>query len=253
MTTTTIRTKRPRWPWVLIGAVVVMVVLAVVAELVARSLVTGIVRDKVVTSLGLPADQPLDVAVGGLVVPQLLGGSLDDLRISGSDVPFGDLAVDADVRMTGVPIRDGVDGGPGTASLRLDAADLEALLAGADVPPVLAEATIALDEPDVRLAKEFPILGATVPIEVALTPGAADGDLTLKPNGAQVGGVALSLDQLAAMVGTEVVAFPVCFADSVPAGLTLTGVVVDGDQLVADVDIAAGLLTDATLQQPGTC
>lgn len=255
MTTTTPRAnRRRRWPWILLVVIVVVaVVLAVVAELVARAVVPGIVREKVVTTLGLPADQDLDVSVGGVLVPQLLAGSIDDLTLSGAEVPFGDLAVDADVHLSGVPIRDGVEGGPGTAALRLDAADLQALVGAADVPPVLAEATIALDEPDVRLSKEFSILGASVPVEIALTPAAADGDLTLKPSGAQLGGVTVSVEQLAAMVGSEVTAFPVCFADRVPAGLTLTDVAVQGSELAADFDIAPGLLTDPALQQPGTC
>jgi len=243
-----------RWPWVLLVVVVLAVGLVVAAEAVARAVVPGVVRDKVVSALALPADQQLDVELGGgLVVPQLLAGSLDVLGISGSEVPIGDLTVDADVQLTGVPIRDGGDSGPGTAQLRLDAADLQALVEAADVPPVLADAQIALSEPDVLLSKEFTILGASVPVEIGLTPAAADGDLTLTPSRAKLGGTALSIDQLAAMLRGEVPAFPICFADHIPAGLTLTSAVVAGDHLAADIDIAEGLLSDPALQAMGTC
>lgn len=251
------RRRRRRWPWILLVVLVLLVVAAaVVAELVARQVVPQRVRETVVTELGLPRDQPLDVAVGGLMLPQLIGGRLDDLRVSGSDVPLPSgegLAVDADVHLTGVPLREGVAGGPGTAELRMDAADLEGLMSQAVLPDALAGATVALAEPDVVLSNRIPVLGASIPVEVALRPGASDGDLTFEPSGASVAGVDLSLDQLAAMAGIETGPVPVCLADRIPSGLTLTDVAVEGDALVARLDVAADMMTDESLLEPGTC
>ena len=40
---------------------------------------------------------------------------------------------------------------------------------------------------------------------------------------------------------------------NVPAGVTLTDVVVDGEVLVADFDVAGAIATDPALQENGTC
>ncbi|MBY0690027.1 DUF2993 domain-containing protein [Microbacterium marinilacus] len=258
---TTPARRRRRWPWIVLAAVVVLLIAAVVvAEAVARAIVPDRVRETVTTELGLPEDHPMDVAVGGgLVLPQLIGGRLDDLRISSQDVPLpagsgvSGLTVDADVHLTGVPLRDGVSGGPGTAEIRIEADDLESLLATAVLPSALADATIELAAPDVVLSSRISLLGASIPIELSLAPGAADGDLTLEPTGAAVGGADLSLDQLAAMAGIEVGPVPVCLADRLPAGLALTDVAVEDGALVARLDIAAEMLTDDALLDPGTC
>ncbi|WP_460789805.1 LmeA family phospholipid-binding protein [Microbacterium lacusdiani] len=254
------RRRRRRWPWVLAATLVLLAVAAVVvAEGVARSIVPERVRETVVAQLGLPEDQPLDVTVGGvLVLPQLIAGRLDELRVAGADVPLpgeaaAGLTVDADVRLTGVPLREGVQGGPGTAELRLGADDLQLLLADARLPDTLADSTVTLAEPDAVLTSEVSILGASIPIELSLAPGAADGDLTLEPTGARIGGAQLSLEQLAAMAGIELGPVPVCLADRLPSGLALTAVAVEGDALVADLDVAAGMMTDPALLEPGTC
>ena len=47
--------------------------------------------------------------------------------------------------------------------------------------------------------------------------------------------------------------WPVCVAQYVPAGLTLSDVVVEDDELVARFDIADGILSDPALQANGTC
>lgn len=250
--------RRRRWPWVVLVALILLTVSAVVvAEAVARAILPERVRATVVTALGLPADQPLDVAVGGLVLPQLIAGHLDELRVSGADVPLpGDAAgvtVDADLHLTGVPLRDGVDGGPGTARLSFEADDVQALLAGAQLPAALRDPRIALAEPHAVLSGSVSLLGASIPIELSLAPGAVGGDLTLEPAGARVGGTDLSVEQLAAMAGVELAPVPVCLADRLPAGLTLSEVAVEGDELVADLRIAAGMMTDTSLLEPGTC
>ncbi|MER7798002.1 DUF2993 domain-containing protein [Microbacterium sp. NPDC096154] len=250
--------RRRRWPWVVLVAVILLaVVAAVVAELVARSIVPQRVRETVTAELGLPAGHPMDVGLGGgLLVPQLIAGRLDDLRIASDDVPLPSgegVTADAEVRLNGVPLRDGATSGAGGAELRFDRDDLEVMLGSAGLPPALEGAELALAEPDVVLSHDVPLLGASIPIEISLAPGAADGDLTFEPTGASVGGAALSLDQLAAMAGTEVGPVPVCLADRLPAGLTLTDVAVDGQELVASLDIAPGTLGDPALLEPGTC
>jgi hypothetical protein len=74
--------RRARWPWALAIVVVVLAALVVGGEFVARALVAQQVRSQVITALKLPADQQLDVEVGGIVLPQLIAGRLDELHLS---------------------------------------------------------------------------------------------------------------------------------------------------------------------------
>ena len=45
----------------------------------------------------------------------------------------------------------------------------------------------------------------------------------------------------------------ICIAQYLPAGVTLSGVEVDGDLLVADFGVDGSIATDPALQQNGTC
>lgn len=232
---------------------VLLIAVAVAGEFAARAVVQDQVRDRVVNQLQLPEDHPVDVGLSGIVLVQLLSGQLDEVRLSSDDVPVAGLAVDAEVALTQVPVRDGADAGPGTAQLRLDAATVEQLLAQAPLPGALAGSAVALAEPDLLLSREYNVLGSAVAVEIAVTPGAADGNLTFEPTGARLGDLDLALDQLSAVIGMSAEPTSVCLADRYPAGITLTGVAVEGDDLVVDASVAAGTLADPALQQPGAC
>ena len=45
----------------------------------------------------------------------------------------------------------------------------------------------------------------------------------------------------------------ICVAQYIPAGATLTGIAVTGDQVVADLDINPAIVTDPALQEVGVC
>ena len=45
----------------------------------------------------------------------------------------------------------------------------------------------------------------------------------------------------------------ICIAQYIPAGATLTGIEVTGDEVVADLDIDGAIVTDPALQELGVC
>lgn len=246
------RPKRRRWPWVVLIVVIVLAVLAVAAELIARAVLPGVVRSIVVEQLDLPADQQLDVETQGLVLPQLIGGTLDTLRLSTDSVTLEGITGAADVTATGVPLRGG-DLGGATGTIRIDQAEFTSLLEGTELPIEEVE----FDAPNATVSGSIAVFGATVPLSLTLTPGAVDGDLELTPVAASIGGLDIDLDQVGSTLGSlgQGLTEPqrVCIADQLPAGLTLTGLeIVDGTAVI-DLDVDGAIVSDTSLQEPGVC
>lgn len=251
------RSGRVRWGW--FAAIVVVVVLVVVAwflgEWIARGVVTSTIRQQVVTQLALPADQQVDVEVAGVVIPQLIAGTLDDVTIASDDVSLSHaLAGDVRVHATGVRIRGDVAAASASAEVVLDTAQLRALLARIDGFPA---DTVGLAAPDLTVTVDLAVLGQSVPIGVALTPAARDGELVLTPAALQLGGVGITADDVRRRFGgvADLVLreWRVCLADELPRALTLTSVAVEGDAVVADLDIDPAIVSDPSLRQTGSC
>lgn len=248
--------RRRVWPWIL--ALLIVIALAVGAwfagEAIARDLVIKTIREQVSAQLDLPPGQEIDVTVAGAVLPQLISGSLDDVTVSSDDVALGSLTGDVTVRAQGVPIRGDAPATAGSATVRLDEEQLRALLATVDGLP---EETVSLADPNVAMSIELQFFGLTFPIGVALAPSAVDGDIVLSPAALDLGGNEISADDLRDRFGgladTVLRDWTVCIAQYIPAGVTLTGIQVDGDAVVADLDIVGGIVTDPALQALGTC
>ncbi|MDF2045189.1 DUF2993 domain-containing protein [Microbacterium sp. Kw_RZR3] len=256
MTDATARTPRKNGRWIAILIVVVVVVAgaAVAAEFIARSVVSNTVRSLVVEKIGLPDDQDVDVELGGVILPQLLTGRLDDVTITSDDVTLGPITGDVRAEMKGVPVSGGGAADGGTASIRLDEQQLRTLLAQI---PDFPSGTVAMAAPDLTFTNELSVFGVGIPVGVSVTPGASNGDLTLTPTGFQLGGNSIDADTLRAQFGgvADVVlrSQSLCFADRLPAALTLTSATVQGQNLVASFDIDGEVLNDPALQRDGSC
>ena len=244
--------SRARWPWVLLVVVVVLAALLVAAEVLARSILPGVVRGIVIEQLQLPADQQLDVEAGGILLPQLLGGRLDELRLSSESVTVGGITGAADVTATGVPLRGG-DLTDAQGTVRIDQDQFTALVAVSDLPIDAVE----FSEPDVTASGSISVLGMTIPVALTVTPDADAGDLLLSPVELKIAGVALSAAQIADRFGDAAAQLTqpqrICIADQLPAGVTVTGISIENSLAVIDFGVDGAIVTDETLQADGVC
>lgn len=248
--------RRRVWPWIV--ALVVLVGLVVgawfVAESYAREVVTATIREQVITQLSLPADQQVDVVVKGAVLPQLIVGTLQDVTISSDDVQLQSFAGDVTVHAQDIAIRGETGGGTATATVVLDEEQLRTLLATVENFPV---ESLGLSAPDLEFSTDLSLFGITLPVGVALTPTAAEGDIVLTPASVQLAGSDISATDLKARFGgladTVLRDWTICIAQYLPAGATLTAIEVTGNEVVADLDISPAIVTDPTLQEVGTC
>lgn len=250
------RPRRRTGRTIAIVAIIVVVIagLLVAAEVIARSAVTNTVRSLVVQQVGLPADQQVDVEVPGIVLPQLVAGRLGEVVVSAPDVALGPLTGDVRVDLQDVPVAGGSPAAGGSASVRLDPDQLRALLS--QIPDFPAE-TIGTAAPDLTLSTQLSVFGIAIPVGVSVTPGAAEGDLTLTPTSFELGGNRVDADTLRGQVGGVadgvLRTWSLCIADRLPAGLALTSVSVQGADVVATFDIDGRILSDPAVQQNGTC
>jgi hypothetical protein len=250
------RRRRRAWPWVVAFAIVIG--LAIVAwfagEAIAKDIVTKTIRDQVVTQLSLPADQEMQVDVASPVIPQLITGTLSEVTITSEDVPMESFVGDVTVSAQDIPIRGGGEMGSGTATVVLTEDQLRTLMETVDDFPV---ESVGLEAPDVTMSTELSVFGLSIPVAAALTPSAVGGDLVLTPASLQLAGAEIGAEDLRDRFGrladTVLRDWTVCIAQYIPAGLTLTAVAVDGEQVVADFDIDGAIISDPSLQENGTC
>lgn len=248
--------RRRRWPWIV--ALIVVVALAVGAwfagDAIARSIVKQTIREQAITQLSLPADQQIDVELDGAVLLGLIVGSLPEVRVASDDVPLGQLTADISIVAQDVPVHGGGDWSGAYATATLDEAQLEGLLATLDGFPA---DTVEIDAPDVAVTFELNALVTKVPVGVALTPRAENGDLVLSPASLRIADAEISAEsivqQFGALASTVVRDWDVCIAQYLPAAVTLTGVRVDPDAVVADFEIDSAILRDTSAQENGTC
>ncbi|MFT4211099.1 MAG: DUF2993 domain-containing protein [Microbacterium sp.] len=239
-------------------ALVIVLALIVAAffagEWIARDLITKTVRQQLAARLDISADTEIDVDIPGSLLLQAATGRIDEATVSSSDVTVGDLSGQVSVTVHDIGIWDGGSISGGQATLSLDTAQVQALMSQVDGFPA---DTLGLSDPDVTMSTAISALGVSIPVGVALTPSADDGDLLLTPASLTVGGAQITADDLRSRFGTLADAvlqsWRVCIAQELPAGLTLTAVSVTGDRLVAVFAVDAGSLTDAALAQKGSC
>ncbi len=250
------RKRRRAWPWILV--IVIVAGLAVAAwfagEWIAHGIVTKTIRDQVVTQLSLPADQEVDVVVEGAVLPQLIRGSLDDVTVSSQDVALEAFVGDVTVRAQDVAIRGEGGAREASATVVLDVEQLRTLLA---TIPDFPTDSLGLAEPDVTMTTELSLFGAALPIGIALTPTAVDGDIVLTPASLQLAGSEITAEQLSDRFGriTDAVLrdYTICIAQYIPAGVELSSIAVTGDQVTAELDVDGAIVNDTSLQEMGEC
>lgn len=244
--------RRRRWPWVLLFVVVIVAGLVVAAELVARAVLPGVVRSLVIEQLDLPADQQIDVEAEGILLPQLIGGTLDTLHLSTDSITLEGITGAVDVTAHGIPLRGGdLAGAAGT--IRVGQDQFTALLATTDLPVD----SVSFEEPNATVGGSVTVFGLAVPISLTLTPGAVEGDLEVTPVAVTVGGVEIDASEVGSRLGSLGTSLTqpqrICIADQLPAGLTLTGVAIDGSEAVIDIDVDGAIATDAALLEKGAC
>lgn len=249
--------RRRAWPWVLLGIVAVLVGAAFAADALIRDLAEKAIAERISSALQVPADAPVEVRLGGApVLVQAIGGSLDQVDLTIDSLALGPLTGDLTLRARGVPFDQNAPTRELVARYAIPAA---ALTAVAPEATGVAVEQVSFDGSEVVATGQVTVLGASLPLGVGLTPSALDGDLAFDPTSIRIGEQTLTAEQLRATPVFGKVADAllqqrtVCIADALPAALKLTGLTVEGNELVATLDASGAALAGDEFQQKGVC
>jgi hypothetical protein len=229
--------------FVLFGVLVVLAILAVVADVVTRGLVEQRAAAEIATATDLD-DVSVDVH-GVSVLWQILHGSLDDVTLSsgsaGDPVSFRFDVSDVPTDLEGTS-------GPVTGTLSADSATVSSL---EGIESVGASVTLGTGEITYARSFDLPLIGA-VPVDVTATPSLADDGraLDFAPTRASLPDTSLSLD-LAPFLGDF--ATRICVAEQLPPGVVLTSVDVEPDQVQLGLRSDGLPLTSSALAAKGSC
>jgi hypothetical protein len=234
---------------VVIGIVVVLAVLVVVAEFVLRGVVDRIIAQQVEQSLPDGTDGTVQAHADGVVIPQLISGSLDEVRISSRKITVDGVPLAADVTAHDVPVdgkgavRD-VDGTVTLASTSIK--DL------AKYSPLFDR--VSLVDGGVALSGETAVLGYDISYEARGSVVAqSDGKgITITPKTVRITNSALDLnvDSIPGVTNTPV---PVCTAQFLPEALRVRSLDVTAAKATVRITADELPLSEQGLQTTGSC
>lgn len=242
----------------LIGTVVLAAVLAgavVVADVLTRQHIEGIVATKVRTALTLSPSTRVTVKVGGFsVLEQLAVGRLESVAIDTPEATVGGITGAISGTAIGVPIDE--TGRVKTLSVTFAIGEDQLIKLTKNVSGVPVT-SIAIAAPDLAVQASVTVLGASIPVTVAVTPGVDRGQLAFTPKSASVLGATLSAqdlrDRFGAVARTALQTRDFCIATSLPKAFSVKTLSVKTHEIVLGLVASDVQLSDSALSVKGTC
>lgn len=252
------RSRRRVWPFVAVGVVLVLLVVAFfIADSLAKDYARDYIRTRIVEVLNIDPATPVSVDIGtGSVLLQALTGKLDRVDITADQVTFGALTGTATVRAEQVPL---------DAEAPVGSLDITFAVAEGDVAALagnlsgLQLESIALQQPEIVATTSFNLLFVTLPVGIGLTPSVDAGKLVFTPSSIRINDESIAAEDLldnpvlGGLARQLLAQQTFCVAEYLPVGLTATDANVSGDDLVIRVTGDGVALGGPDLTTMGTC
>lgn len=244
------------WLIALVVVVLVIVIAWIVGDIVARDYAKSYVRDQIITTFDLPADQKMDVEIGpGSLIAQAIQGSIDSVDVAIPQVPLGDVKGDVTLALTGIPLSATEPVDTLRVKLAVDEANVQNLgsyLSDTD------NITIALQKDEVEIGTTFTLFSLKFPVSVGLVPSAVDGAVAFDPTEISVNDASVSLEELksgplSGVAGGLLSSQTYCIAEYLPTAITLTDVTVTDTDLVLSASGDGAALGGPEMTTLGTC
>lgn len=241
--------KRRRWPIVLVVLVLVLAALAVVAEFVLRGVVDRTITDQVEQALPDGTTGEVTAHAEGIVLPQLIAGTLDRVDIASHRITVDGVPLAADVTVHDVPVDGKGDVRDVDGHVTLAASSVKDL---AKYSPLFDR--LRLVDGGVELSGSTAVLGYDISY-------AATGDVVAQPDGRGVTITPQTVRITNSALGLKVDSIPgvtdvpvtVCTAQFLPEQLRVRSLDITGSDATVRVTAERLPLTEQGLQTVGTC
>ncbi|RGE21069.1 LmeA family phospholipid-binding protein [Leucobacter sp. wl10] len=249
--------RRSRWGRRILAILLTVVLLAGAAEVALRLVIPGVVGGIVREQLRLTDDHPVEVTLGGSALLNALRGGIGDATIDIPNAPLVEgIPVDAEAYADFSPWSPGsgeIRGG--RASLTVPREQLGAVI-GLLTSGVAQTGEVRGGE--LAVGRTVEAFGQSVPITARIGIAVTGGDVEIDPRGVSAAGLDLSAEQISQATGSllDPILEPqtVCVRDRIPAGITLTGIVLSSTGSVRiEADLAPEILSDPAQLEPGSC
>lgn len=241
--------KRRRWPVVLVVVVLVLAVLAVVAEFVLRGVVDRTIADQVEQSLPEGATGEVTAHADGIVIPQLLAGTLADVHITSDRLTVDGVPLAADVTARDVPVDGQGDVHDVDGHVTLAATSVKDL---AKYSPLFQR--LRLVDDGVELSGSTAVLGYDISYAAtgAVTTQSDGRGVTITPRNVRITNPDLGLG-VDAIPGVTDVPVQVCTARFLPEQLRIRSLDITARQATVRVTAGTLPLTEQGLRTVGSC
>ena len=236
---------------VLVGLLVLLVVAFFAADAALRAYAEDRVENEIRDRLPSTVEGDVEVRLGGApVILQYLSGSFDRVDLDGQDLTIGGVPIEAGAVATGVPVDPSqpIERFAGTVSLTEDA--LNSLSAESSNLP----ANIRIGDGTLTYASSFRLLGFDVRYDITAEPRIEGDTVVLTPTDATLTSAPGSLD-IGEVLGDNLasLAIPVCVAQLLPEGFTLTDLELRSGELAATVESTTLTLSEERPVTLGSC
>ncbi|WP_420367914.1 DUF2993 domain-containing protein [Curtobacterium sp. L1-20] len=241
--------KRRRWPVVLVVVVLVLAVLVVVAEFVLRGVVDRMIAQQVEQSLPDGATGRVEAHANGIVIPQLISGSLDDVEISSRKLTVDGIPLAADVTAHDVPIDGKGDVRDVDGNVTLASSSVKDL---AKYSPLFDRLSLA--DGGVELSGKTAVLGYDISYAAKGAVVAQDDGkgITITPKTVRITNSALGL-KVDSIPGVTNVPVQVCTAQFLPSQLRVRSLDISSSRASVRVTADSLPLNEQGLQTVGRC
>jgi hypothetical protein len=251
--------KRKKWPWILGGVALLLVVLLViaffVADAIAKNYAKDYIRERIVAVLNLDPATPVDVDIEGSVLMQALAGRLNSVDVSVEKVAFGELSGAATVHAEGLPLN--TDAPTDVLGITFSMPEDQVVAALGDNLSGMQLEEITLEEPEIVVKTTLDLFFFKLPVAMALEPAAEEGTIVFTPTTITLDDEDYTADELRQQLGQLADAFlaqqAVCVADKLPVALTVTDADIVKTDLVLKIDGDGATLGGSDLTTMGTC
>jgi hypothetical protein len=232
-----------------LGVVVLLIVLVVVAEFVLRRVVDDQIASKVESSLPSGTSGQVDAVAHGLIIPQLLTGSLDDVDLSSKKLTVDGIPLGVDVTAHGVPISGSGSIGSVNGQVTIAASAVHDL---SKYNALFGK--MSLRNGGVALSGSTSLLGFEIDYEATgkVAAQTSGKGITITPQKVSVTNSALGVD-VNRIPGVSNTPVSVCTAQFLPEALRVRSLDIDSSSATVRVTASDLPMSESGLRQTGSC